>query len=397
MEAHIEGTMDEAVSRHRLLVPTLIVATLVIAIGAAAFMMRGGGTGSEDGKGAAMAAAGAAGGKNGDGEEKEKAPVPVNIEAVAVDSISSYLTATANLVAEQQVDLVAESEGRVTQLNVEEGDTVSRGAVLATLNRDDAQIVVNKAKVRAANARAVFERARDMFEQGLMSRSDFDVRDLEKRVADEELAEAQYRLAKTVIRSPFSGRVTARQIVAGQHVRPGDKLFTVTDFDPLVARIYLPERDVVGLSEGQPVRLTMRAAEGVVFQGRIRQISPVVDSSTGTVKLTIESSNTPAAVRPGAFVAVDITKETRPRALVIPREAVIRELSEAHVFVVEGDVARKRIVQLGIEESTRVEAREGLAAGDRVIVAGQGGLRDGSPVKVLDVVARAEPVRIPVR
>lgn len=397
MEAHTEGTMDEAVSRHRLLVPTLIVATLVIAIGAAAFMMRGGGTGSEDGKGAAMAAAGAAGGKNGDGEEKEKAPVPVNIEAVAVDSISSYLTATANLVAEQQVDLVAESEGRVTQLNVEEGDTVSRGAVLATLNRDDAQIVVNKAKVRAANARAVFERARDMFEQGLMSRSDFDVRDLEKRVADEELAEAQYRLAKTVIRSPFSGRVTARQIVAGQHVRPGDKLFTVTDFDPLVARIYLPERDVVGLSEGQPVRLTMRAAEGVVFQGRIRQISPVVDSSTGTVKLTIESSNTPAAVRPGAFVAVDITKETRPRALVIPREAVIRELSEAHVFVVEGDVARKRIVQLGIEESTRVEAREGLAAGDRVIVAGQGGLRDGSPVKVLDVVARAEPVRIPVR
>lgn len=402
MEAQLEATMDHPNDRRRLLLPTLVVALLVIAIAIAAFMMKGGGGDGQGPEAAAMAAAAGADGKDegdeGEEGEKEKAPVPVSVEAAAVAPISSYLSSTANLVAEQQVDLVAELEGRITHLGVEEGDVVAKGAVLATLNRDDAQIVYNKARVRAANAVAVFERAKDLHNTGLMSRSDFDARELEKRVAEEELAEAEYRLSKTSIRAPFGGLVTSRQIVAGQHVRPGEKLFSITDVDPLIARIYLPERDVVGLRESQDVRLTMRANESVVFAGRIRQISPVVDVATGTVKLTIEAVRVPDAVRPGAFVTVDITRETRENAIVIPREAVIRELAEAHVFVADGGVARKRVVELGLEQETHVEATRGLAAGDRVIVAGQGGLRDGSPIKVLDTVASlGERKLVPLR
>lgn len=393
MEAQIEAMMDQVSDRRRLLVPTAIVAVLVVAIAIAAFMMKGGSGGDGDGEKAAMASAAAEGGEKdgekGEGEEKEKPPVPVNVELASVGSISSYLTSTANLVAEQQVDLVSEVEGRITHLGVEEGDVVSRGQVLATLNRDDAQILYNKARVRAANALAAFERARELHQTGLMSGSDFDAKMLEKRVADEELAEAQYRLSKTSIRAPFSGVVTSRQIVAGQHVRPGEKLFSITDSDPLIARIYLPERDVVNLRESQEVRLTLRADQKITFDARIRQISPVVDVATGTVKLTIEAVRPPETVRPGAFVSVDITKETREKAIVIPREAVIRELAEAHVFVVDGNVARKRVVELGVEESAKVEAVSGLAPGDRVITAGQGGLRDGAPIKVLDRVASA--------
>ena len=400
MEAELEATMEPTTDRRRLLVPTVVVALLVIGIAIAAFLMKGGGSG--DGKGGAasagVAAAAGADGEGKEGEEKEKTPVPVSVELATIAPISSFLSSTANLVAEQQVDLVAELEGRITGLHVEEGTVVARGALLATLNRDDAQILYNKARVRAANARAVFERTKDLHDKGLMSRSDYDAKELERRVADEELAEAEYRLSKTSIRAPFGGLVTSRDIVGGQHVRPGDKLFTITDFDPLIARIYLPERDVTGLAENQTVRMTMRAAEGVVFQGRIRQISPVVDVATGTVKLTIEAVQPPPAVRPGAFVSVDITRETRPSAIVIPREAVIRELAEAHVFVADGNVARKRVVELGLEESTRVEAVTGLAAGDKVIVAGQGGLRDGAPIRILEKVAQLEDRKlVPLR
>lgn len=398
--AHLEATMDQAADRRRLVVPTAVVGLLVLAIAVAAFVMRGGdnGGGGKSSGAAQMSAAAAAGAKAGNDEKKEeKAPVPVSIEPAAVAGISSYISATANLVAEQQVDLVAEAEGKVTSLNVDEGDLVRQGAVLATLNRDETQIVYNKARVRAANAKAAFERARDLHDRGLLSRSDFDVRELEKRVADEELAEAEYRLSKTTIRAPFTGRVTAREIVPGKHVRPGEKLFTIVDADPLIARIYLPERDVVGLAEKQKVRLSLRAAEGVVFEGRIRQISPVVDVATGTVKLTIEADKAPEAVRPGAFVAVDITKETRAAAVVVPRDAVIRELAEAHVFVVDGDVARRRTVVLGLEEGARVEAVSGLRAGDRVITAGQGGLRDGALVKVMDPVTKAPSAPAPAR
>lgn len=378
--------MDAAADRRRFVVPTAVVGILVVAIAVAAFVMRGGdGGGDGKGKGGAQMAAAAAGAGAGSeaGEDKKKAPVPVNVEPASVAEISSYISATANLIAEQQVDLVAETEGRVTSLSVEEGDFVRQGAVLATLNRDDAQIALNKAKVRAANAKAAFDRATDLHDRGLLSRSDFDVRQLEKRVADEELAEAQYRISKATIRAPFSGRVTSREIVPGKHVRPGEKLFTIVDTDPLIAKIYLPERDVVGLRQNQNVRMSLRAAEGVVFTGTIRQISPVVDVATGTVKLTIEAQRTPEAVRPGAFVAIDITREKRDGVIVVPRGAVIRELAEAHVFVVENDVAHRRTVRVGLEEAGRVEAISGLAAGDRVVTAGQGALRDGTPVKVI--------------
>ena len=170
---------------------------------------------------------------------------------------------------------------------------------------------------------------------------------------------------------------------AGQHVQVGDELFQVTDFDPLIARIYLPERDVIGLTEGREVRIRLNAAEAVAFAGRIRQISPIVDTATGTVKITVEAADSPTDVRPGSFVTVDIVRETRSATLLVPREAVLRELQKAHVFVANEAVAEKRAVTLGLEEGDYVEALSGVTAGETVIVAGQGGLRDGSPVKIL--------------
>ncbi len=117
-------------------------------------------------------------------------------------------------------------------------------------------------------------------------------------MADQELAEAQWRLEKTYIRSPFCGVITGRSVQPGQHIRPGDELFVVADFDPLVARIYMPEKDVLELSEGRMVRLALRADEKIRFDGKIRQISPVVDTATGTVKVTVEVVGAPKEVGP---------------------------------------------------------------------------------------------------
>ena len=137
-----------------------------------------------------------------DGEEKEKAPVPVEVVSASVGPISSYLTATANLVSEYDVKILAESEGRVTDLFVEEGQQVRKGQPLAIINRDDAVIAINKAKVRSDNARVTYNRAKGMSETGLMSQSDFDKTTVDLKVAEQELAEARWRLEKTTIRAP---------------------------------------------------------------------------------------------------------------------------------------------------------------------------------------------------
>lgn len=318
-----------------------------------------------------------------EGTEKEKDPVPVKVTPAVTGPVAGYISATANLVAENEVKVLAEAEGRVTELKVEEGDSVATGQLLAALNRDEATIAANKSRLRASNASRAFQRAEETMGEGLISREEYDRLALEHEVAEQEQAEAEWRLGRTQIRSPFAGRVTERMVTPGQHVRPGDPLFVVADFDPLVARIYLPEKDVLHLEEGRDVRLSLAADPSFRFAGRIRQISPVVDTSTGTVKVTVEAVDPPAAVRPGAFVSVDIVREERVAAVLLPREAVVRELGATHVFVADGDTAVKRAVTLGLEENDHVEVVSGVTAGDQVIVAGQGGLKAGTKIKVL--------------
>ena len=106
--------------------------------------------------------------------------------------------------------------------------------------------------------------------------------------------------------------------------------------------------------------------------------------------MTVEAISPPASVRPGSFVTINIVRETHQETTVIPREAVLRELQSAHVFVVEDDLAHKRDITLGLEEGSLVESLSGLEIGEKVIIAGQGGLKDGAKVKILGLETEGE-------
>lgn len=317
-------------------------------------------------------------------EEKKKAPVPVSVAAVETGTVSSYIRSTANLISDNEVKILTESDGRIARLLVDEGDWVSKGQTLATLDREDTGIDLAKREVKSENARLAFERGERMLREGLISQELFEKLRMENEMSRQEVAEGRYNIGKTAIRAPFSGRITSRIVEQGQHLRAGEELFVLADFDPLVAFIHLPEREVLGLKPGRETRITLKADDSVRFAGRIRQISPVVDPATGTVKVTVEAVNPlPAAVRPGGFVTIDIIRESRDGAVLVPRQAVLRELQSAHVFVARNGIAEKRAVRLGLEEGETIEAIAGLKPGERVIVAGQGSLKQGSPVEIL--------------
>jgi membrane fusion protein (multidrug efflux system) len=358
----------------RLAIGVAVVATLVVA-----------GLKLRSGPGKVEASSPPAQGKGDaktDKDKKEKPPASVAVTTVEVGAISAYTTATANLVAEDEVKVVAEAEGKVVALNVEEGDTVAKGRVLLRIDPADAELAVQKGELALRNARSNFERSEAMAAEKLISPQDLDKARYERDLAGQTLAEARRSLSKTTVPAAFSGRITLRKVLLGQNVKVGDELVTLADFDPLIARIHLPEREVLDMRVGQDVRLALRAREETRFGGRIRQISPVVDTASGTVKVTVEAVKPPASVRPGAFVTVEVLRETRKQATIVPREAVIRELQETFVFVADGKVARKRAVTLGLEEAGRIELTGGVKAGEQVIVSGQGGLKEGAPIAI---------------
>ena len=338
------------------------------------------------------AAAAAGDSESAESEEntRESAPIPVEAAMAETGRIASYLSATSNLVPENEVRVLAEWEGRVSSLQVEEGDRVGNRSILAELDRRDGEISLGKAEIRAKTQRVAFERAERLKQQELISSESFDQVTLENEIASHELDEAEWQIEKTRIRAPFAGHVTQRLVKLGQHVRPGDELFTVADFDPLIARIYLPEKDVLSLEVGREVWIRLQAAEEIAFSGKIQQISPVVDTATGTVKVTVEARDVPRVVRPGAVVRVDIVREAVADAVLIPREAVVRELQKTFVYVAAEGVATKREISLGLEERGLYQVVAGLEAGEVLVVAGQGGLEDGAEIDILQPVQTAD-------
>ena len=317
-------------------------------------------------------------------EDKKKDPATVAVHEVAEGPISAYITATANLVAQDEVKVVAEAEGEAIELLVEEGDDVRKGQKLLQIDKGDAVLAVRKAELALQNESLELDRAERMAADKLISSQDLDKARYERELAEHELTEARYRLSKTAVRAPFTGTITLRAVQAGQTVKVGEELFTLADFNPLVARIFLPEQEVLDLSVGQEAQLCLKARPDMKFRGRVQRISPVVDTASGTVKITVEAIAPPPNVHPSAFVSVGVVRETRPRALLIPRPAVIHELQDTYVYVADGNVARKRSVELGLQEGNNLEVTEGLTGGELVVTAGQGALEDEAPIEVVD-------------
>ena len=133
----------------------------------------------------------------------------------------------------------------------------------------------------------------------------------------------------------------------------------------------------------QPVQLVVTSA-GDRLSGRIDLVSPVVDPESGTIKVTVEVTDYPPSTRPGDFVEVSIVTDRHDDSLLVPRVAVVTERGQRSVYVVDGDVARQRMVEVGFEDDQDAEIVSGLDVGELVVVQGQRSLRDGQPIAILD-------------
>jgi hypothetical protein len=182
--------------------------------------------------------------------------------------------------------------------------------------------------------------------------------------------------------------VVDRNIKLGDNVTAGQLLFRISDFDisdfdPLLSKIQVPEKELPRLHKGQPAYLTVEAWPGERFPAEVLRLSPVVDATTGTIRVTLEVEGGDK-LRPGMFASVFLEISRHDDALTIPKSALSLESLGDTVYIVSGDVAARRAVQLGYEEADIVEVVSGIEESDRVIVVGQDGLSDGTPIQILE-------------
>lgn len=318
-------------------------------------------------------------------EEETVPALPVEAAAVTTGNISAFFSGTATLEAEEEAQVVAKTGGIVAQIFVEEGHYVKAGQPLAQL--DDERLALELARTEAAlrKLEREYERNGELHQKKLISTEEY-----ERVRSDFEAQKAAFDLAKlsvdyTTIVAPISGTISERLIKVGNMVQTHAPTFRITDFDPLLAVIHAPERELNKLRAGQAATLRADALPGTTFNGKIKRISPIVDATTGTFKVTVEVRDRTRQLKPGMFGRVGIVYDTHEGAMLIPKQAVIEEDNAASVFVIRDSMALRQSVQTGYSEGATVEILSGLSVGDRIITTGQSNLRDSTKVDVINL------------
>ena len=196
-----------------------------------------------------------------------------------------------------------------------------------------------------------------------------------------EIQQVKLEIFRARITAPFSGHVTERTVELGQTVRNLDPLFKLGTLSPLYADVHLAERDAQTVRPNFEAQVSLGSNNTEKVKGRVLRVSPVVDDSSGTVKVTVELGSSGAGFKPGAFVSVRILIDERAEAVLIPKRGVVEEDNESFVYIDQDNVARKKKVELGYQSDTEVEIRSGVSAGEKVVVAGQGSLTDGAKIR----------------
>jgi membrane fusion protein (multidrug efflux system) len=308
--------------------------------------------------------------------------VPVEVATVTRRPISSYIETNGTLEAENEVDVVARTSGPIIELAVEEGDKVRRDQTLARIDEREYAVQLEIARVSLNETRLAFERAQELQQNQLISPESY-----EQALASYEAAKAQYEASRilldyTHITAPFDGLIITRYVKLAEQVSTNNPLYRISDFDPLLCPIQIPERELPRLRVGQNAYLTVEPWPGERFEARVLRISPVVNSSTGTIKVTLEARSR-SKLRPGMFARVFVETATRADAVVIPKAALSLESIGDTVYVADGEAASRREVDLGFAEGDFVEIVSGVSENEMVVVVGQDGLSDGTPIRIL--------------
>ena len=347
----------------------VLVRVLVVALAGALAL-----SGCKGGEGAADA-------KTSEEKPAEEA-VPVEVAAASLRAVAASYTGTAPLEALGESQVVAKTSGVALQVLVEEGDTVRAGQTLVRLDADRARLQAAQTAAQVAKLQNNYQRSSQLAEQQLLSANDNDQikYDLANARAANRLANLE--VSYSAVTAPISGVVASRSIKTGNFVQINTPIFRIVDTSQLEAVLNVPERELATLKAGLPVQLAVDSLPGQTFTGRVDRVAPVVDAGSGTFRV-ICAFEGGGLLQPGMFGRISIAYDQRANALTVPRIALLDGEGDPAVFVVREGKAARVPVKLGYVDGQWVEVREGLKAGDQVVVAGKAALREGSVVQVV--------------
>ena len=332
---------------------------------------------------AVLAAALSCGG-NGSHKAEEAAAVPAevipNVEVAVAQArnVPQEITYASTVEPYAVNNIMPQQGGRIRKINVEVGDYVSRGQILAEMDR----LQLDQLALQIQNDEIEYQRLRSLYEEGGVSQSDFETAELGYKVRKTNYQNVE---ENTILRSPITGFVTARNFDAGDMFAMSAPLFTVQQVVPVKLHVGISESEYAKVKRGDQVTLTVDALPGRSFSGKVDRLYPTIDAATHTFKAEVVVSNADKALRPGMYARVTVNFGDR-RSVVVPDQCLVKQegTGTRFIYVLQADGTVSYVpVKTGRHMGAEYEITEGLSDGQTVVVKGQAALKDGVKVNVL--------------
>ena len=274
-------------------------------------------------------------------------------------------------------NIAPQSGGRIQKLNVEVGDFVSKGQILAEMDR----VQLEQAELKLRNDETELERVRALLSQGGISQADFEQLELACNVSRSSFRNIQ---ENTILRSPVSGVVTARNYDRGDMYGMAQPIYTVQQITPVKVLVAISETEYTKVKKGDKVSITADALPGKTFEGSIGRLHPTMDAATHTFNVEVVVPNTRRELRPGMYVRASVNFGDS-KNIVVPDTAILKMQGSGTrtVFVVNDEgLSEVRIVTIGRHWDGKYEILSGLQEGDRVVYKGNTTLKAGEEVEI---------------
>ena len=309
------------------------------------------------------------------------ASVTPTVEVVTASSrdVAQESTYSASVEAYATNNIMPQAGARIRKINVEVGDYVVKGQVLAEMDR----FQLEQLELQIQNDEVEYARLKGLYEEGGVSQSDFETAELGYKVRKTNY---QNLLENTILRSPITGFVTARNFDVGDMFSMGSPLFTVQQVVPVKLLVGISENEYTKVKKGDVVSITVDALPGRTFTGKVSRLYPTINAATHTFSAEVVVQNADRALRPGMFARVTVNFGTNHR-IVLPDRCIVKQEGTGQKFVYllkPDDTVSYVPVTLGRHMGAEYEVVDGVAEGDTVVSKGHATLKDGVKVVVLN-------------
>ena len=356
-----------------------------------------------------VAAAGYAAVRGKRAEQRPAASTPVveflqnDLYIVEPGALEQMLPLTGSLAPLTEATVKAKVAGELVEVTVREGESVKQGQKLAVIDLTEVQarVAARQADLEAAKAQLVWAEKNRTTQKALLDKafisqnafdniqSNYDVAVAKVRAAQADLVVAQKALGDAMLVAPFAGIVSLRHAQPGERVPLDAKVVSIVDLSRLQLEASVPPAAIAQVRVGQPISFRVEGFGDREFAGRIERINPAATAGSRSIAVYATIDNREGVLRSGLFAQGALTLSRIESTLAVPASAVREEIGQTFVYAIDNGVLKRRNVKVGVPDATgRVQVLEGLAAGDRIVRANLGSLREGATARL----AGPEPV-----